>query len=243
VTKQRGASIAWDTSHSRPHRKIENNQYNVYDGFVSAAAQIAKLKDEAAIRGRARVREGDARNLSFVRQGSVGAIITSPPYLNAIDYMRGHRLALVWLGFDLPALRRVRRLAIGAERGAEADLDLNYARSVVSKSVSGFHGLPLRWQSIVLRFVGDTLRFLQSAHRTLRLEAPLCLITGDSNVRGAQVQTAGIYKRCALDAGFRLKKVYTRALDSRKRYLPIDSGSSALSARMRTETVQIFLRA
>ena len=33
-----------------------------------------------------------------MQQGSVDLTVTSPPYLNAIDYLRGHKMSLVWMG-------------------------------------------------------------------------------------------------------------------------------------------------
>ena len=43
-------------------------------------------------------------------------MVTSPPYLNAIDYMRGHKMSLVWMGWTIGALRDVRGEAVGVER-------------------------------------------------------------------------------------------------------------------------------
>ena len=42
----------------------------------------------------------------------------SPPYLTAIDYLRGHRLALVWFGSGILDQRSVRAGSIGAESSA-----------------------------------------------------------------------------------------------------------------------------
>lgn len=40
---------------------------------------------------------------------SVDLIVTSPPYANnAIDYMRAHKFALVWFGWKIDDLARIR---------------------------------------------------------------------------------------------------------------------------------------
>src|SRR5205085_7639661 len=62
---------------------------------------------------------GDARSMRDIRDASVDAVLTSPPYLNALDYIRGHRLSLVWLGYTASQLRTVRANSIGAERAPE----------------------------------------------------------------------------------------------------------------------------
>jgi DNA modification methylase len=62
------------------------------------------------------ITRGDARALPLA-DGAADLILTSPPYLNAIDYMRARGLTLVWLGYPLDVLRDARGGAIGTERG------------------------------------------------------------------------------------------------------------------------------
>ena len=106
VTKDRGASLARDVSHSRPHRVALSNDYPTYEGFIRAARQIGAALAAEPPAGNVDIRLGDTRSLSWVDDDSIDAIVTSPPYLNAIDYIRGHRLALVWLGFSVAAFGR-----------------------------------------------------------------------------------------------------------------------------------------
>ena len=89
VTKHAGASLAWDVSHSRPHRKRDDNDFDVYEGFRKAAARLAVLLDDEPLPKSGTIKCGDCQNLSAVKRGSVDAVVTSPPYLNAIDYLRG----------------------------------------------------------------------------------------------------------------------------------------------------------
>lgn len=44
-------------------------------------------------------------------------VITSQPYLNAIDYMRCSKFFLIWMGRSAAELREVRRYGIGPEAG------------------------------------------------------------------------------------------------------------------------------
>lgn len=63
VTKAPKASLAADTSHSRPHRVATESAYDVYRGFEGSVASLKKLLDERsiAIAGQVEVRRGDAR--------------------------------------------------------------------------------------------------------------------------------------------------------------------------------------
>jgi hypothetical protein len=118
ITKDRGASLARDVSHSRPHRVRTENDFDVFQEFLSAAARLSVLV-EAQPTGQAEVALRDARNLPRRLTEEVDIVVTSPPYLNAIDYMRAHRMSLVWLGYQLNDLRVIRSRSVGAERQAD----------------------------------------------------------------------------------------------------------------------------
>ena len=49
VTKDRGASLARDVSHSRPHRVALQNDFDVYEGFMRAARLVAKRSEERRV--------------------------------------------------------------------------------------------------------------------------------------------------------------------------------------------------
>ena len=100
ITKQSGASLAMDLSHSRPHRKFKRAPAKPFRRFLAAVDRVARN----CVDGRSRtgapatqVYEGDARRLDLGDR-SVDLVITSPPYLNAIDYLRCSKFSLVWMG-------------------------------------------------------------------------------------------------------------------------------------------------
>src|SRR5215467_4388109 len=86
------ARLARDVSHSRPHKVEGHSDFAVIPAFESSLGVVRQRLRDAPPPGRAVVSIGDARALPRLRRGSVHAIVTSPPYVNAIDYLRGHRL-------------------------------------------------------------------------------------------------------------------------------------------------------
>jgi hypothetical protein len=82
VTKEQCASLARDTSHSRPHRVADNNTYDVVMGLRRSVASLLDRLQEHPLRGRAEVALGDARAMTL-RRDTVDYILTSPPYLCA----------------------------------------------------------------------------------------------------------------------------------------------------------------
>ena len=85
ITKDRGASLGRDVSHSRPHRVSDANDFPVIGEFHRSIQRLAHRLETQPPLGGVTVERGDARHLGGMRAASVDAVITSPPYLNAID--------------------------------------------------------------------------------------------------------------------------------------------------------------
>ena len=242
VTKTRGASLARDVSHSRPHKVALDNRFNVHTGFIKSVKQILNTVDRP-LAGSVCVEIGDARNVSDIADASIGAVVTSPPYLNAIDYMRGHRLALVWLGVPFADLAHIRSSSVGAERAPDASFDSVRIDALLRSNVST-GALPPRVLNMFRRFAGDMDLTLREVSRVLETDGVAVVVIGNSTIRGTFVDNASVIVAAAQAHGLRLDQRSERDLPSGSRYLPPPEGStSSLSRRMRTEIILTFHKA
>jgi hypothetical protein len=91
ITKQAGASLALDVAHSRPHKVSDKTVIRPIAQFETAVhAVVSAIPFRTPHPSpRASIRRADARKLP-VDDSTVDVAICSPPYLNAIDYLRGH---------------------------------------------------------------------------------------------------------------------------------------------------------
>lgn len=240
VTKDGGASLARDTSHSRPHRVRLTNEFDVFSGFLQSAARVEKLVSHTDAKQSASIRTVDARSLAFVKRGSVDLVVTSPPYLNAIDYLRGHRMSLVWLGWQIGDLRAIRGGLIGAERALRAAPEEIVAMAKAGVPLIG--ELPAREQGMVWRFTHDIYRLCRSLSRVTRRGGHLVFVVADSHLKGVPVANSALCRLVAQRHGFEFNEGTVRSLPARHRYLPPPNGGVGLNARMREEFVQTFER-
>lgn len=238
ITKQAGASLAWDVSHSRPHRMRDDNDFDVYEGFRKTVVRLVDLLDSEVLPKSGLVKCGDCRNLSTVKRGSVDAVVTSPPYLNAIDYLRGHKLSLVWLGHTTPALRDIRAGAVGTERAGLQGDAAEYAE--LENAVRSIRKLPKRQRAIVRKYAQDAALMVTEMKRVLAPGGLMVLVLGDSNLRGVPVYNSRIFKHLATKQGFLLEEERKRPLQNDRRYLPIAAASGALAKRMKNEVLQAY---
>jgi len=244
VTKEQCASLARDTSHSRPHRVADINEYKVMPGFVRSVGQVlARLADPSTPTATTtddapnptEITLGDARAIGLDDQ-SVDAIMTSPPYLNAIDYMRGHRLSLVWLGHSVGSLRAIRSSSIGAERAGTED-----SESVrdIAGAMCDPDALSSKHRKMVLRYAYDLEQMMREAARVLRTDGRATYVLGNSCLKETFIQNSQGVAQAAAHAGLALLDRTERDLPAASRYLPV-TASGSLSKRMRTETILTF---
>jgi SAM-dependent methyltransferase len=234
ITKDAGASRARDVSHSRPHRVRERASFDPIERFVDAAEAVARrhhaLSDQRVRARELQLRRGDARRLPLA-SSSIDAVITSPPYLQAIDYMRGHRLSLVWMGYTVGSLRKLRTDSIGSERGG--DIEPRYA-SILDHISSP--ALDVRGVRIASRYINDFGAVLGEIHRVLKPGGYMTLVVADATVRGATVKVSHIVDGLASAQGMVCIDRLERPIAGASRYLPPPTdGSNTLDRRMRVE--------
>lgn len=242
ITKNQGASLARDVSHSRPHRVCEHNTYSVYEGFLQAVRQLARRLAQEAPPGTADIALGDARCLT-IGDSSVNAVITSPPYLNAIDYLRGHRLALVWLGYRLTELRAIRSGSIGVERAPAAHEQQALITHIIEHmQLDG--ELPRRQQRMIERYILDLHAMLSEIRRVLRPDGRAVFVLGDSCIKGVFVRNSSALAALAQRLGFHQIHRQERLLPPARRYLPPPAATDdiGLGRRMRAEIVLTYIR-
>jgi hypothetical protein len=244
ITKSAGASLAMDLSHSRPHRKFRRAPVKPFNRFAAAVATVVAncpQHGSGPVGPASVVKHGDARTLD-VDSASIDLVLTSPPYLNAIDYMRCSKFSLVWMGYNVDALRRIRGESIGAEASLECALQANWVRSLI-KNLGLRPALSDQDRAVLARYVWDMSGALAEVSRVLRVGGRAVYVVGDSTVRGTFIRNSSIVQAVAEQHGLSLRSHHARTLPANRRYLPppTQGGSTAaMDTRMRREIVLVF---
>lgn len=238
VTKKQTASLAQDTSHSRPHRVATASDYDVIEGFTKSLQQLRSRLAKLEPKVEACVQRGDARELQAVEDSTIDYVLTSPPYLNAIDYMRGHRMSLIWLGHKYADLSSTRSNSIGSERKPDAPVPKEILERVVAK-MGRIEELQPRQRNMIERYVGDLHRMMAQVRRVLRNGGTATFVMGDSRLNGVVVSNSNGLASVAHLVGLSEVQRFERDLPIQHRYLPTPS-EGALGKRMRKETILTF---
>lgn len=109
---------------NRSSASVETLFPRVLDRYVSTIRNFQQARETLGLKiGRSKIMQGNALDLP-IDDNSIDAIITSPPYSFAIDYLKNDQPQLEYLGYNLDVLRQN---MIGLQgRGLENKLELYF---------------------------------------------------------------------------------------------------------------------
>lgn len=242
ITKSGGVSRALDLAHTRPHRvesKIPRSAIKQFE--VRLRKALIALEDMPIKLPKIQLYNADARKLPL-RNSSVDLVITSPPYANAIDYMRAHKFTLVWFNESVDDLSSLRSTYIGAENCRDmAEDSLPDSATAILRSLAEIDSCKSK---ILRRYFIDMKRVFGEILRVLRPGSAAGIVVGSSTMRGIRIETHEHLSNIALQLGFEVAGCSERKLDRNRRMMPARHGKSALNGieqRMHEEyTIGLF---
>ena len=244
VTKSGGVTKARDLAHGRAHISPGKNIKDAINQFrLRARKNIASLDALPEIEpDDLSVRVGDARDMrDSVPDKSVDLVVTSPPYANAIDYMRAHKFSLVWFGWSINDLSTLRSRYVGSERiggwnGAAALPD------DVQETIDALSDTAPRQARIVAKYLVEMGYVLSEISRVLKPNRYAAIVVGPSTIKGQRVPTPELLASIAerIENPLRLEGTIQRRIDRDRRLLPTRRGGpagSTIEQRMYEESI------
>jgi DNA modification methylase len=243
VVKSGGVSRARDLAHTRPHLDPHKVIKPALDEFAKRLAR--SLKGMGALQsggGAAYALHADARAVPL-RGETVDLVMTSPPYANAIDYMRAHKFSLVWFGQAIETLSELRAQYIGSER--MGGLHLAAMPPCTAGIIAQLAASDTKKARVLHKYYMDMAAALLEMYRVLKHDRAAILVVGNSTMRGLNVRTQDCLAELGVAAGFELVGIATRQLDRNRRMMPARQGGQAgslIEQRMHEEYVIGFYK-
>ncbi len=140
---------------------------------------------------------GDARKLE-VETASINLIVTSPPYVNALDYYRAHMYNMLWLGMDFDLFRK-------HEIGGHSHFIINRFR-------------------LLSEYLGDMLRSMIEMNRVLKKDKTCVIVVGNSSLEYELIESHNFFAEMGKKIGFKSIKTIFRNIDKTRKYTSADIG-------------------
>ena len=134
---------------------------------------------------------GDSRNLQ-IENGCVDLIVTSPPYVNALDYYREHMFNMHFLDMDFGLFKK-------NEIGGHSHFISNRFR-------------------LLSEYLGDMLRSMIEMNRVLKQGKFCVIVVGNSTIEYESIESHKFFTSFAKDTGFKHHRTFSRKIDTTKKY-------------------------
>lgn len=229
-------SYAMDIDHTRPHRRMQKFQLDhvLLTYFMRLDRTIACLRFlhqaymsagiMADLQNRARVIcPHDARlELPDVPPESQSLVVTSPPYFNAVDYPRAHRMSVCWMNGHAPEDLASRRAYIGLHRASGFDCSSWLRdRPKISSQIPSRIVEDTLFLRQLTGFFADLERVLMQVHRVLRPGSHAVFVIGDNFVRGQRIASHSALIELARALGFEKRSSSHRKIVRLRRRYPV----------------------
>ncbi len=229
-------SYAMDIDHTRPHRRMQRftldrilAMYSArLDRTVACLGELHRIYTDAGItndihrRVTLRYPHDVRQDISGLEPESQSLVVTSPPYFNAVDYPRAHRLATCWMNGFAPTELVSRRNYVGLRHAPGLDCDTWFkehptVRRLISRVVSDDDGLTRR----LCAFYDDLRLVLKQVWTALKPDGHAVFVIANNVIKGKRIASHRILARLAEDIGFIEVSNTARQIESMRRRFPV----------------------
>ena len=233
-------SYARDIDHTRPHRPRTRQAQPIEAQFALFHRVLSRVTDTildiqenlALAESSATIFEGDAvSRLYMLDSGSLNFVLTSPPYLNAIDYPRAHKFSQWWLSPQKAPLGRSEYLGLRQYPANSTDGDCLFVIPALSESIAPFREMPI--YRTISRYVMDMAAVIDQLHRVVKARAKVVFVVADNVIAGTVLPVSAIIEDLLKRSGFSSVTATGRTIENTRRRYPF--GANGFAGPMRSE--------
>lgn len=221
-------SLAMDIDHSRPHKakplhKSIDKYFSLFERSFKNTIRILLEINAQPTWGheKAEIIQGDCIKVMehSIKDNTVDLILTSPPYLNAIDYPRAHKFSEWWLFPDNSICKSTNY--VGLRKNSQINISHGIETCLVK---NGFNFKHIKEENRSManqmaQYLDDIYNLIKNCHRVLRHQSPAILVLADNTCDGKRVPIVHVVADIMREVGFRTVDVGYRSIKpSRRRY-------------------------
>lgn len=154
------------------------------------------------------IRLEDARKTS-IESNSVGAIITSPPYVTSYEYADIHQLTAYWYEY-VTDIVGFRKNFIGTFYSLNKETKSN---SVLAQEIiNDLLEKDKRTAKEVANYFKDMQEVAKEMHRVLKKNGHICLVIGNTTIKNVKIKSAEVFAETFTNLGFQMIEVIKRSI-------------------------------
>ena len=151
----------------------------------------------------------DARNIKHSAH-YFDLALTSPPYVNAVDYPRTHQLEMYWLGFAQDSLTALKKQNVGTESVSASHYKHRHEIGVLDadKVIANIFEADPRRAFIAFKYLDDMRKNLNEVYKVLREGSRYIIVVGNNRIRGHLFENWKYLMPIAEDIGFEVETYF-----------------------------------
>ena len=151
----------------------------------------------------------DARNIKY-ETNYFDLAVTSPPYVNAVDYPRTHQLEMYWLDFARDSLTALKKQNVGTESVSASHYKLRHEIGVpeADKVMANIFEADPRRAFIAFKYLDDMRKNLIEVYKVLREGGRYIIVVGNNRIRGHLFENWKYLMPIAEDIGFEIETYF-----------------------------------
>ena len=156
-------------------------------------------------------------SIEFSKDNSIeiDCILTSPPYLQAQEYVRSIKLDLYWHGYNDKQIRKLSKLEI-PYRKLPDNYKIECKLLKEFKQKIGFEEMPLKDKKIFDSYFYHIFNTTNNYSKNLKKNGKLCIFVGSPSFKGYNVSIWEFLIDYFLEKGFNIEEVFADPIVSRK---------------------------
>lgn len=209
----------WLQSSTKPQIDPNKKPADPFIAFNTHTKQMIKknndffnqLKKDNYLQTACEILLEDARRTS-IQSDSVGAIITSPPYVTSYEYADIHQLTAYWYKY-ITDLQGFRKNFIGTfySLNQETKVDSELGQQIVNQLLKK----DKRKAKEVANYFNDMYAVAAEMHRVLRVGGHACLVIGNTTFKNVKVKSAEVFAELLTSLGFELVEIIKRSIPNK----------------------------
>jgi DNA modification methylase len=235
-------SCAMDIDHSRPHRarpkpRTVTKNYELFRRILrqmfSTLSALPRSKDEAIV-----TRSDSAETLGGMPGKTIDLVLSSPPYVNAIDYPRAHKFSEWWLSPGVQHCIAQNYVGLRRERNSKRlGIENPDAAPQTIASLSWLQKHDQAKYTLFAKYLDDMSKVIAGCSKVLCDGGKLVFVVANNRINSRTVPIANMIEELLTDNHFKSVNVRTRRIKTRLRRYPF-----AFPGRMSSESIIVAKR-